>query len=541
MSQHASSRPESDALSSAIEAARQNPGNTDNWDKVEELVDDVQRPSDVRELFRDVLNVGELPPDLVTEVGQRAVRFYENWYNDESTELAELLTRVLERDHRADWAFERLTVVLTAAGRFEELLAAYDAQIARESDTLRRIKLLDEASQLAKDFAAQPDRAITYMTALLPLDPDNAALMNALERLLERQARWSDLIGLWRSRVTSLPPQQQRDTYLRMASCSLDALREPGAALRDLERVLETAPDYKPGLDLAERILSASNTNGPDRISALRYLREHHQRVQQPHEVVRVLELALSLTPVAERRTLLRELVERLVDLREDARAATYQAQLLVLDPLPPERDALRALTERTRSYEQYAVALVDAAAACQEPGLRVELLMEAARLREETLGQVDSAIDLYGQVFSADASAGITIDAGRKLLRLLSQTDRERETLDVLMRMSQIEPVDAARKALLGRLAQLADKLGEHERARLACARRQRQQRPRGARSADPSRDARARLRDPRALAPPAHGVAGRCAPAPRRPRRARAHLRRAPARPRKSHRHVA
>ena len=469
MSQHASSRPQSDALSSAIEAARQNPANTESWDLVEELVDDVQRPSDVRELFRDVLNAGQLPSDLVTEVGQRAVRFYEAWYNDDSTELAELLTRVLERDGRADWAFERLSVVLTSAGRFEELLAAYDKQIAHESDTLRRIKLLEEASQLAKDFASQPDRAIAYMTELLPLDPDNAGLMNALERLLERQNRWSDLIGMWRSRVGVQPPRQQRDTYLRMASCYLDALQDPSGAMRDLEHVLVEAPDYQPALELAERILAAPNTTGTERTNALRYLREHFLRKQQPHEVVRVLELALSLTPQAERRGLLRELVERLLDLREDARAASYQAQLLVLDPLPPERDALRALTERTRSYEQYAVALVDAAAACQEPNLRVELLMEAARLREETLGDVGTAIEYYGQVFRADASAAVTIESGRNLLRLLSETDRERETLDVLARMSQIEPVDAARKALLGRLAQLAEKLGDHERAREA------------------------------------------------------------------------
>lgn len=469
MSQHASSRPQSDALSSAIQAARQNPANTQSWDLVEELVDDVQRPSDVRELFRDVLNAGELPTELVTEVGQRAVRFYEAWYNDDSAELAELLTRVLERDQRADWAFERLSVVLTSAGRFEELLAAYDRQIAHESDTLRRIKLLEEASQLAKDFAGQPDRAIGYMSQLLPLDPNNAGLVHALERLLERQNRWPDLIDLWRSRVNEQPPRQQRDTYLRIASCYLDALQDPSAAMRELEHVLAEAPEYTPALELAERILAAPNTTSTERTNALRYLREHFQRKQQPHEVVRVLELALSLTPPAERRALLRELVERLVDLREDARAASYQAQLLVLDPLPPERDALRALTERTRGYEQYAVALVDAANACQEPGMRVELLMEAARLREETLGQVDTAIEYYNQVFQANAGAAITIESGRKLLRLLSQTDRERETLDVLARMSQIEPVEAARKALLGRLAQLADKLGDHERAREA------------------------------------------------------------------------
>jgi len=122
-----------------------------------------------------------------------------------------------------------------------------------------------------------------------------------------------------------------------MASCYLDALQDPSGAMRDLEHVLVEAPDYQPALELAERILAAPNTTSTERTNALRYLREHFLRKQQPHEVVRVLELALSLTPNAERRSLLRELVERSVDLREDARAASYQAQLLVLEPLPPD------------------------------------------------------------------------------------------------------------------------------------------------------------------------------------------------------------
>ena len=87
----ASRRTPSDALSTAIEAARESPDNTAHWELVEELVDTAQRPSDVRELFREVLQAPKLPAEVASDVGQRAVRFYEAWYGEDSSELAELL------------------------------------------------------------------------------------------------------------------------------------------------------------------------------------------------------------------------------------------------------------------------------------------------------------------------------------------------------------------------------------------------------------------------------------------------------------------
>src|ERR1700759_1915047 len=99
-------RRNSDALSTAIAAAKQHPESPSNWDLVEELVDTAQRPSDVRELFRDVLKQSELSPQVASDVGKRAIRFYESWYGDDNKELAELLARVVAQDKSADWAFE---------------------------------------------------------------------------------------------------------------------------------------------------------------------------------------------------------------------------------------------------------------------------------------------------------------------------------------------------------------------------------------------------------------------------------------------------
>lgn len=458
---------QSDALSSAIDAVKREPANDQHWELVEELVDTAQRPSDVRELFRTVLNQNDLKAEVASLIGQRAVRFYESWYGDEQRELAELLHRVFERDNSADWAFERLTVALTVAERWTDLLNAYDQAIARADQTARRMKLLDEAAQVAKDFAAQPDRAIGYMSQLFALDPDNLSLAASLERLLERQGRFRDLIALWGSRIELQPQRQQRDTRLRMASCYVDSLADYRSALIEIEKARRDAPEYKPTLDLLERILGADAAGATDRRIAREHLKEHFSRQQHPHEVVRVLEASLAFVTGDERVAQLRELVDRSLALPDDSRAMQHQAALLLILPNASERDALRRITERTRDFERYAGFLVQAARSA-EPGLRVEFLMEAARLSEEQLGQLPEAIGLYQEVF-ADADGETTIAAGRRLVKLLEQTDRERETLDALSRMCELEPVEATRKTMLGKVAQLADKLGDKERARKA------------------------------------------------------------------------
>ena len=461
--------PPSDALSTAIDAVKREPDNDQHWELVEELVDTAQRPSDVRELFRSVLHKRDLGARAASQIGQRAVRFYEAWYGDDSKELAELLLKVVEIDGSAAWAFERLTVALTTAERWGDLLDVYDRAIARADHTAQRMKLLEEAAQVAKDFASQPDRAIGYMSQLFALEPDNASLAASLERLLERQGRYRDLIALWGSRLDQQPARQQRDTRQRMAVCYVDSLHDYAAALLEVEKLRKDAPEYKPALDLLERILGADSAAPTERKSALMQLKEHFQRTNNPKDIVRVLERGLGFADPVERRALLRELVQRALDLRDDERAFTHQAALLVLEPSAHERDALRVLAERTRDFERYVSALVEAARASKEPLMQAELSMEAARLREEQLGQLPEAILLYREVFDAGVSADSSIAAGRRLVKLLEQTERESETLDVLSRMSELEPNEAVRKTMLGKVAQLAEKLGDKDRARRA------------------------------------------------------------------------
>ena len=72
-----------DDMASAIRAVKAAPEDEAAWDSLEELVDNRQQPDDVSGLFTEVL-AGALDVEVANAVGQRAVRFHESWYGEDS-------------------------------------------------------------------------------------------------------------------------------------------------------------------------------------------------------------------------------------------------------------------------------------------------------------------------------------------------------------------------------------------------------------------------------------------------------------------------
>src|SRR5690349_8827437 len=116
-------------LSTAIAAALDSPNDAAAWDRVDEALDRQQQPELVAPIYAEVIKPGA-SRELIAEIGQRGLRFFETWFGESSAELPAFLEHVLTVDPRANWAFERLTVAYTVGARFSDLLRAYDAAIA---------------------------------------------------------------------------------------------------------------------------------------------------------------------------------------------------------------------------------------------------------------------------------------------------------------------------------------------------------------------------------------------------------------------------
>ncbi|HJL17899.1 MAG TPA: tetratricopeptide repeat protein [Sandaracinaceae bacterium LLY-WYZ-13_1] len=453
-------------FASALAAAETEPDHEEHWDLLEEMAEQLQRPDEVGELYRKVLG-GDASPDLAATLGQRAAQFHEEWFSEDSPHLVGVLTRVLELDPEADWALQRLTVVMTVGERWNELLALYDRSLAAAADDARREQLLDEAAQLAKDFAGAPDRAIDYLKQLLELRPKDGQLVSSLERLLERQGRWEELIALWRRRIEGASAKDAMKLRGRIAACYLDNLEDAGSTLEEVRGLLEDGADEEPNLALLERVVALEGASPEVRRGALDVLRERYEASDRADDVIRVVGVALGFAEGAERIALHRELGTRLAAAGDAAQAMEHWASVLQLDPAAEDaQEELAHLARSADAHDRYASALV-AAADAAEPGPRqYALLVEAGDVRANDLGEREAAIELYQRVLSADARGSTKLTVARRLEKLLDDTERHAERLQVLEGLAGLETDPVETRRVLGQCARLAERLEDHERA---------------------------------------------------------------------------
>ncbi len=465
----ASSHPADPAFEEPSAAVRSDPGSAEAWDTLEGLAADLQQPDPVSRLYREIL-ASSLPKHVAETLGQRAVGFHEEWYGEDSDALLEVLRRVLEIDPSAEgWAFSRLTVAYTSSERWTDLLGLYDAEIARAKSESRKLTLLEEAAQAAKDFASAPDRAIGYLTELVRLRPDDTNQLRNLERLLERQERWVDVIALLRDRMGRMNAKDAREARLSIARMYLDKTRGYVEALGEIRELLaDPKVDSAAVVALLERIVADQDAPDVARREAVSLLRERYAAEERTTDVVRTLDTALEFADKGERVVLHGEVAERLAAQGQIAEAMGHYAEVLRLAPTDDDaRARLRALADQGGAHARFVEILVQTANEVEDGALRARLRAEAAEVQRTQLGNVEGAIALYNQVLDEPSrGAELALATARSLADLYAAVGKRNSRLLMLETQAELETDAAARAAALRDVAQLATDLGEADRA---------------------------------------------------------------------------
>jgi tetratricopeptide (TPR) repeat protein len=469
MQQTSSTRAEPlpEALRQAIARVRATPENDARWDELDEAARDADRPDEVSLLYRQII-ADNHDPDLLLRIGQRAVAFHEEWYED-SIHAIEILQRLSVVEPGGDWAFERLTLLLTMAERWDDLLAEYDRKLQSTTDADRRLPLLDEAARIAKDFAGQGERASDYLKERLLSKPDDDQLASALERRLERQHRHQDLIEIWGARLGTLSSEEALATRVQIADRQLNELGDASAALNVAEEIAALAGGEEEACRILEQIASRENADVTARRRALAFLRERYAAAGRGPDVIRILALALSVAvDDAQRRELHDASATWLSEGGRHEEALEHAASLFALSPESIEvHSQLRHLAERTGRQDRYAAALVAAARLCPIDERRIDILVEAGKVTEAGIDDKPAAIELYMSVLD-DPRAGDSprLLVARRLRQLLGETDERKRLLGVLERLASLEPSLRGQRQVLGEAAKLADQLGDVDRS---------------------------------------------------------------------------
>lgn len=505
------------ALVTLLRAVEESPGELRLWDACEALARDLKDPGGVADVYVRVLQGPNSSPELM-EIAERAVAFHEEWF-DEPSRVVAILNRVLELDPEATWAFDRLKLLYDSREEWEELFALYDHAIAR-ADTQRKLELLDEAAQTAKDFANHSARAIGYLEQLLALKP-TTRVVAALERLYERHGRHRELIDLLVKQLSSAGGREGREARIRIAGLALHSLESAAEALAILEEVLAPDPKDSPSLaslgesgskerakvvELLEKIVELAPKTAETRASMLppppvvegkgdetraaspslppprgrikrmavrqraaAILRGHYTETGNEQALAGMLEVELEVVQsVKERIRRHGQLAQLYQRLGNDSAALEHVVALVMLEPdVPDHRTELARLAEEVGRFDRLAEVLAAAADDCTDETLRVELLMQAAVVHEDRLGDTARAIELYLRVLGLESAEPSThLAAVRRVEPLLRAASRGAERLDVLERSSQLTDDATERRWALGEAAALASELGESDRA---------------------------------------------------------------------------
>jgi tetratricopeptide (TPR) repeat protein len=443
------------ALDVMLGALRESPSEIGLWERAEALAVEAGRPTDLADVYRDVLRES-LSPEVEVELSERASHWHEDRLGDPMG-ATPYLERVLARRPSNEAAFRRLKDILTAAERWPELEALYDRAVEASEDPVRKVEMLAEVALVCEEIIEDPVKATRHYERILAIDPYHETAVRALDRLYTRAGKDSELAALLERRLETAVGEESLDLKLRLSRLQLD-LHQPDKAIAHVEDVLRERVNDPDAKKLAERLLEI----GTLRVRSARILEVVYETRDEVRDLARVLATRLDADNEAtqdETRELLRRIaVLRNERLRDDSAALDAYARLVPLDPSDGEaRDRLVEIGSRLDAYARVADVLTQAAEATSAVNLKGEILTRVAVLYEERLGDRARAETVYRRVLELDPNdPRLSLPAARSLERLYVAIGDNPRLAEMLRIEIRLEDSATVRGELLARLGEL-------------------------------------------------------------------------------------
>lgn len=448
------------AIDAQARALKADPANQDTRLELEQLAEQFGKLGELTKIFEEIAK-GSRDTDLAILYFTRIAELEERAGHIDRAVAA--LNRVLDLDPSREEALVFQDRLLRSNGRLKDLAPVYEKRIALAQDPELRENLFIELAELFDSALGRPEEAVQAYQAVLVEQPESRRALSALASLFGRLERWDDLADNLNAQLVLAESEEE---HVRL-SLRLAELRE------QMDNVSEAVEGYAEILD--------RNPGQPSALAALERLsgeRAHELRIAEILEplyrsqgdykkLVFVHEVQVRHATEPSRRV---QLLETIAELHEDAggdagQAFDAMARALSADPgREASLESLERLAARTGRFEDLAALLEREAKEVPEPDLKSRLLMAAATLLEERVGDTERAIKTYRAVLGADPES---LDAVMALERLFRDGGKFEELSKILQQKASILTDIDAQKAALFDAAQLeANELGRQDEA---------------------------------------------------------------------------
>ncbi|MDB4962480.1 MAG: Tetratricopeptide 2 repeat protein [Myxococcales bacterium] len=339
------------------------------------------------------------------------------------------------------------------------LVALYESALAKgdkDKDLDPRLahELATKVARSYEDRLGKTDRAVEYYRKALVIEPDDLGALTALEAMFTRDAKYPELLDIYRRRTDiAQEPDERLDFLFRIASLHEEMLENQDEAIATYIEILGQSPDDIKALRALDRLYVARG--------AWRDLGDNISRqltlLESPHEQVGLLVRLAQL-----RETHLNELgaavetYRQVLDHEEQNRDAvaalerligTTEHELTIANILEPIYKARGEWTKQIGVYEIMAKHAFD-------PARKIELLHQIAELHEIGGDNSESSFATFARAMREDPRNEVTHQQLDRLSRGLSKwadaatlydqvaTDAQEDDLKValLFRRAQIQ-----------------------------------------------------------------------------------------------------
>lgn len=480
--------------------------------EIELLYEQNERFDEVVKVLRREAEVTEEPRDRVPVLFKLGTVLEDNLnLPEEAVPIFEEAVALMPSYVPAKQALGRL---YEKTGRWEELAKLFEMEVRLEEDTGVKVTKLFKRAEILDVRLSRPDEAIKALFELLGLKPDYMAARKYLERLLQKQEAWSDLISLYEQELALTEDRDQRIFLLdRIGLLAEEKLADLERATSAYARLLEIVPGHLHSIRTLNRLATKQehwdevmrmydleveatddqkevvsllhragmvteeklgNLQGaaalyekalilwPTYLPALGSLGRLYHQLQRWEDLLQMYRREIEVSKSPEHAVqLLFRMADVLVDrLKDDRRAAAVHEEVLNHD-----RDnlaALRALAEihtRSGDNERLVEVLVRESATLKEAKDRADALFKVAEICEEKLDRRDRAAEAYQEVLRLGHGHDAALRALFRIYSAEGMWPALARSLDTALEHATEE---SAKVAILIRAAEVAaDKLG--------------------------------------------------------------------------------
>ena len=373
---------------------------------------------------------------------------------------------VLSLDPADQEALAALEALFVRTQRWTDLIGVVERRIEQTEDPAAREQFHASVAQIYDEKLGSPEQAVLAYKKVLELDPASPRALAALDALFTRQKMWNELAeNLEAQLALATTDEAQLGLMLRLAALRETEMGQIDVAIEGYRAILERDINSRAAFEALERL----GLDARYELTIADLLEPLYRHLGDHTKLIGAHEVQVRRSEEPQRKV---ELLHQIAQLHEDA-GGDMEAAFLTLaramkeDPSSEHtQQQIDRVARATNRFQQLAQVFESLASRATDTTLASSLYMMSARVYEQDLGNVETAIQHYRKVLEIDP---LNLAAAEALEHLFRGTERYADLSLILQAKAEIVAEPQEKKDALFQAASIEEDVLEKPEAAIS------------------------------------------------------------------------